>query len=93
MKSESSKLLEKYKKKDSDVDLLRKEIKSKGEVIQNLEQQVECIPLLKNKIKDLERQASYELSKSTSYQHSLKVLNSANRDIDQNKTLNSANVT
>ena len=85
--------MEKYKKKDSEVDSLKKEIRLKAEVIQNLEQQLECIPSLKNKIKDLERQTSYELSKSSSHQNPLKVLNSSNRDNDYNKTSNLANVT
>ena len=84
--------MEKYKKKDSEIDLLKKEIRLKAEFIQNLEQQLECIPSLKNKIKDLEKQTSYELSKSSSYQNPLKVLNSANRDGDYNKTSNLANV-
>ena len=52
---------------------------------------MEIIPTLKNKIKDLERQATYELSKSN-LNNPLKTLNSANRDIDYSKTQNSGNV-
>ena len=92
LKNENNVLFEKYKKKESEIDSYKKEIKLKSENIYILEQQVQNIPTLKNKIKDLERQASYELSKSSSYHNPLRTLNSANREIDYNKTLSSGNV-
>ena len=74
---DNNSLNDRLKKRESEADSLRKDMKSKMDQIHSLELQVDTIPILRTKIKDLERvTSSQELSK-TSASLNFKLLNTS----------------
>jgi hypothetical protein len=57
LRSENYTLQEKNKKRDSEIDSLKKDLRGKLDAISNLEQQVDSIPALKMRIRELEKSA------------------------------------
>ena len=55
-------MADKIKKRDGDAEFLKKDLKTKTDLVHSLELQVDTIPILKNKIKELEKIASSNYS-------------------------------
>jgi len=90
LKNENYSLNEKLKKKDNEIDNLRKDLRNKIDTIQNLESQVENIPALKSKIRELERLLANEGGRPST--NTLKSHNGPSRESENySKTINLSN--
>jgi septal ring factor EnvC (AmiA/AmiB activator) len=95
-RSETFSLQEKLKKREGEIESFKKDVRLKMEMLQNLEAQVETIPTLKNKIRDLEKALAQEQSRpstSTLKSHNSQTVKEP-RESESNysKTVNISNV-
>jgi len=81
VKSENVLLNEKLKKRSNEIENYTKDLAHKSDIIRKLEQQLETLPILKNKIRELENAISLEALKS-SEQSTLKSYNKSTRESD-----------
>ena len=93
LKQEKVALHEKISKREAEIDMAKKELRSKADTIANLEKQVETIGPLKNKIKELEKILTYE-GNTKSASNTLKIHNGTSKPESENysKTINLTNV-
>lgn len=81
MKNENTLLNEKLKKRTNEIDTISRDLSHKSDIIRKLEQQLETLPILKNKVRELENALSMEALK-TSEQSTLKSYNKSTRESD-----------
>jgi len=81
LQNENAMLNEKLKKRGNEIENYTKDLTHKSDIIRRLEQQLETLPILKNKIRELENAISSEALKSSD-QSSLKSYNKSTRDSD-----------
>jgi len=79
VRSENALLNEKLKKRSNEIENYTKDLAHKSDIIRKLEQQLETLPILKNKIRELENTISLEALKSSD-QSTLKSYNKSTRD-------------
>jgi hypothetical protein len=88
LKNTAYTLSEKVKKRENEIESYKKDLHNKGNMIKELEQQTENIPILKNKIRELERVIANGGARPPSA-NILKGSNKSNRDyesVDKNQS-------
>lgn len=92
MKNANYSLNEKLKKRENEIESYKKDLHNKNNIIKDLEHQTDNLPILKNKIKELEKIIAGGMSKPPS-SNVLKGSNKSNKDLEnQEKNSSFSNV-
>jgi len=84
LKNTNYSLNEKLKKRENEIESYKKDLHNKNNIIKDLEHQTENLPILKNKIKELEKIIAGGLSKPPS-SSVLKGSNKTNKDMENSE--------